>query len=65
MDDTKILGPVNGLCENLNYLVYKTTLRLNAFIRRHHLLLIRVHRLVGGRCADGQYLPMQTGTILL
>lgn len=65
MDDTKILGPVNGLRENFNHLVYQTTLRLNAFLRRHRLLFIRVHRLVGGRGADGQYLPMQTGTILL
>lgn len=65
MDDTEVLGPVNGLCQDLHCRLRQTTIRLHPDIRRDFQLPSRVYRHMGSRCPVDQYLPMYTGAILL
>lgn len=65
MDDTEVLGPVNGLRQDFDRRPDQTSLRLDPCVRRYFLLPDRIYRHMGRHCAVGQYLPMHTGAILL
>lgn len=65
MDDTEVLGPVNGLRQDLDCRLHQTTIQLHPDIRRYFQLPSRIYRRMGSRCSVDQYLPMYTGAILL
>jgi hypothetical protein len=65
MDDTEVLGSVNGLCQDLNCRLYQTALQLNPGICHYFQLSGRFYRRMGSRCPNDQYLPMHPGAILL